>query len=88
MAAPAWWQSLTFPFLRVPAGRGGLRVQELAMRRTELEKIDTLEDKIKLELTQLSDRQTGMEKEITEFGSVSGRRVATSADVECARMWY
>ncbi|GIL44092.1 hypothetical protein Vafri_1639 [Volvox africanus] len=46
------------------------RIQELSMRRTELEKIDTLEDKIKLELTQLADRQTAMEKEMTEFGSV------------------
>ena len=41
------------------------------MRRTELEKIDTLEDKIKLELSQLEERQTTMEKEVTEFGSVS-----------------
>lgn len=45
--------------------------QELAMRRTELEKIDTLEDKIKQELTQLSDRQAVMDKEMAEFGSVS-----------------
>lgn len=42
------------------------------MRRTELDKIDTLEDKIKLELQQLAERQTSMEKEMNEFGSVSG----------------
>lgn len=40
------------------------------MRRTELDKIDTLEDKIKLELQQLAERQTSMEKEMNEFGSV------------------
>lgn len=45
--------------------------QELAMRRTELDKIDTLEDKIKVELKQLAEKQTSMEGEMNEFGSVS-----------------
>ncbi len=59
------------------------------MRRTELEKIDTLEDKIKLELSQLSERQEAMEKEVAEFGSVSvgggGQALAVHVSGRCSR---
>lgn len=42
------------------------------MRRTELEKIDTLEDKIKTELAQLADRSEQMRKQIETFVNVGG----------------
>jgi hypothetical protein len=47
---------------------------ELAMRRTELEKIDTLEDKIKNELVQLADKSEQLKKNIETYTNVSDRQ--------------
>lgn len=46
--------------------------EELIMRRTELDKIDMLEDKIKAELSQLSEKSGQMQKQAGEFENVSG----------------
>lgn len=46
--------------------------EELQMRRTELDKIDTLEDKIKTELAQLDEKSEAMKKEMETFGNVRG----------------
>lgn len=40
------------------------------MRRTELDKIDMLEDKIKTELEQLAEKSTQMQKQAGEFENV------------------
>ena len=47
------------------------------MRRTELEKIDMLEDKIKSELKQLAEKSEQMQKETSEFSDVSGKQGCT-----------
>jgi intraflagellar transport protein 74 len=44
--------------------------EELVMRRTELDKIDMLEDKIKTELEQLAEKSTQMQKQAGEFENV------------------
>jgi phage shock protein A len=49
---------------------------ELGMRRTELEKIDTLEDKIKNELVQLADKSEQLKKNIETYTHVSMQAAA------------
>lgn len=49
------------------------------MRRTELDKIDTLEDKIKLELQQLAEKQDQMRSQLDTFTNV--RRTCRSTCV-------
>lgn len=44
------------------------------MRRSEAEKIDTLEDKIKLELVQLDEKTLQMQTSMDGFANVSGKR--------------
>ena len=46
--------------------------EELLMRRTELEKIDMLEEKIKTELQQLAEKSEQMQKQTGAFADVSG----------------
>ena len=48
---------------------------ELEMRRGELDKIDTLEDKIKEELSSLRKKKENMEEELVEFGKVEQLKV-------------
>lgn len=45
------------------------------MRRAELEKIDTLEDKIKDELANLRKKLSTMEEELVEYGKVEQLKV-------------
>eukprot|EP00983_Pelagomonas_calceolata_P071942 1151457-Pelagomonas_calceolata.AAC.7 len=45
--------------------------EELLMRQNELEKIDTLEEKIKSELQQLAEKSEQIQKQTTEFADVS-----------------
>ncbi|KAJ9521037.1 hypothetical protein QJQ45_022755, partial [Haematococcus lacustris] len=45
--------------------------EELNMRRTELDKIDTLEDKIKSELEQLADKSDQLHKNIESYANVA-----------------
>lgn len=49
------------------------------MRRTELDKIDTLEDKIKMELGQLAEKQDQMRGQLETFTNVSGGLRAPAA---------
>lgn len=49
--------------------------EELTMRRTELDKIDTLEDKIKTELAQLAEKSEQMRKQIDTFVNVGDMHV-------------
>jgi intraflagellar transport protein 74 len=48
---------------------------ELEMRRGELDKIDTLEDKIKEELVALQSKKGTMEEELVEYGKVEQLKV-------------
>ena len=45
--------------------------EELVMRRTELEKIDTLEDKIRGELVQLDEKSDALRKNMTTYDNVN-----------------
>ncbi len=45
--------------------------EELSLRKIELEKIDTLEDKIKAELVQLADKGEQLKKNMDTFANVS-----------------
>ena len=44
--------------------------EELGMRRTELDKIDTLEDKIQLELNQLAEKSEQLRTNMEQFSNV------------------
>ncbi|KAG1670889.1 hypothetical protein FOA52_000391 [Chlamydomonas sp. UWO 241] len=59
--------------------------EELEMRRTELDKIDTLEDKIKTELVQLDEKSDQLRKEKDQHanvGDVKEKAEATRANLE------
>lgn len=46
---------------------------ELVLRRSELDKIDVLEDKIKSELAQLAEKSVQLEQQAGQFSNVSAR---------------
>lgn len=48
------------------------------MRRSEAEKIDTLEDKIKLELVQLDEKTIQMQHSMDGFANVSVKHACSS----------
>lgn len=50
------------------------------MRRSEAEKIDTLEDKIKLELVQLDEKTLQMQHSMDGFANVSGQALIYRRD--------
>ena len=60
--------------------------EELHMRRTELEKIDTLDDKIQSELKQLAEKSDQMKANIETYSNVSdgkGRKESISLHYYC-----
>lgn len=62
--------------------------EELNMRRNELDKIDTLEDKIKTELAQLAERSEQMREQVATFqnvGDLKGKAESTRARLEAVR---
>lgn len=52
---------------------------ELQLRQTELEKINTLDEKIGVELTSLADRMRGMKEELSMFADIDAMRAKAEA---------
>lgn len=59
--------------------------EELTMRRTELDKIDTLEDKIKTELVQLAEKSDQLKKQMDTFANVGHDMILCEGSTRCAQ---